>query len=61
MIHEKGNAMIQRGVVDYDYALQAWTVNGIIQACGHPASMREAGPCCNANRYCGRLAAEVTR
>ena len=44
----------------FDYRIQAWVVDGIIECCGHPASMRPAGvPCCNAYRYAGQQIAEV--
>ncbi len=37
----------------FDYDLQVWVVGGIIQDCGHPASM---GPeCCNARKYRGMV------
>ncbi len=37
----------------FDYDLQVWVVDFIIQKCGHPESMREHGSCCNANLYHG--------
>ena len=45
---------IDRSTTVYDYDLQVWTVNGIVQPCGHPIEMRVNGPCCPANRYRGR-------
>jgi len=50
----------------YDYELQVWVMGGVVARCGHPAQMRQTGPCCNADRYQGvRLedaqAAEATR
>ena len=39
----------------FDYELQVWVANGIIQCCGHPATMRLQGrSCCNAYRLAGR-------
>lgn len=35
----------------FDYDLQVWVLDYIIQRCGHPVSM--AG-CCNASRYAGQ-------
>ena len=37
----------------YNYRLQVWTIDGIVQTCGHPQSMRLFGPCCNQYRYQG--------
>ncbi len=50
---------IKDGVVvnGFDYDLQVWVVNGIIQACGHPWG--GATDCCNAGRYAGRSLVEV--
>jgi hypothetical protein len=30
----------------FDYALQVWVVDGIVQRCGHPAAMSRHAPCC---------------
>ena len=39
----------------FDYELQVWVANGIIQRCGHPETMRLQGRfCCNAYRLAGR-------
>jgi len=35
----------------YDYDLQVWVRNYIVENCGHPASMRPG--CCNGDRYAG--------
>jgi hypothetical protein len=43
----------------YDYDLQVWVIDGIVQDCGHPATMRQRGPCCNANRLAGLTVAEA--
>ena len=37
----------------YDYDLQVWVIDGIVQDCGHPARMRHRGPCCDAHLYAG--------
>ena len=35
----------------FDYELQVWVANGVIQRCGHPQTMRSGGrPYCNAYR-----------
>ena len=39
----------------FDYELQVWVINGIIQNCGHPE-----GTCnCNARKYKGQTLASV--
>lgn len=39
----------------YDYEAQVWVVDGIVQGCEHPASMRTGERyCCPANRYAGK-------
>jgi hypothetical protein len=44
----------------FDYRIQAWVVDGVIQHCGHPASMRHGGvPCCDASRFAGQRIADV--
>lgn len=44
----------------FDYALQVWVLEGVIQPCGHPETMRAPGrPCCAAARLAGRPIAEV--
>ena len=30
----------------FDYALQVWVVDGVVQRCGHPPAMARRGPCC---------------
>lgn len=32
----------------FDYALQVWVVEGVVQRCGHPAAMSRPDPCCAA-------------
>jgi hypothetical protein len=32
----------------FDYALQVWVVEGVVQRCGHPATMFRLAPCCAA-------------
>jgi hypothetical protein len=44
----------------FDYELQVWVVNGMIQGCGHPETMRLQGrSCCNAYRLAGRSILDV--
>ena len=43
----------------FDYRLQVWVRDGIVQPCGHPARMRTSGPCCNQHAYAGRLILEI--
>ena len=53
---------IQHGRVwnGFDYELQVWVVNGIIQHCGHPDTMRSPKNfCCNACRLAGRSIVDV--
>ena len=39
----------------FDYDLQVWVVDGIIQPCGHPDTMRSPkNSCCNAYRLAGQ-------
>jgi hypothetical protein len=38
----------------FDYAVQVWVVDGIVQCCGHPPAMARRGPCCPALRLTGR-------
>ena len=39
----------------FDYELQLWVANGMIQGCGHPETMRlQDRSCCNAYRLAGR-------
>ena len=43
-----------------DYELQVWVVDGIIQDCGHPATMRfQDKPCCNAYRLAGQKILDI--
>lgn len=44
----------------FDYALQVWVLEGIVQPCGHPEAMRAASrPCCPAFTLAGRRITEV--
>ena len=44
----------------FDYELQVWIANGIIQRCEHPQTMRSDGkPCCNAYRLAGQSILDV--
>jgi len=38
----------------FDYRLQVWVRDGIVQPCGHPVGMRTSGPCCAQHAYAGR-------
>jgi hypothetical protein len=39
----------------FDYELQVWVAKGIVQCCGHPATIRLQGrSCCNTYRLAGR-------
>jgi hypothetical protein len=43
-----------------DYDLQVWVVDGIVQPCGHPHTMRSPErSCCNAYRLAGQNILEV--
>lgn len=35
----------------FDYRLQVWVKDGIVQACGHPPEM--GASCCNGRRFAG--------
>lgn len=43
----------------FDYRLQVWVRDGIVQPCGHPARMRTSGPCCAQHAYAGRSILEI--
>jgi hypothetical protein len=44
----------------FDYELQVWVANGIIQRCGHRQTMRSDGkPCCNAYRLAGQSILDI--
>jgi hypothetical protein len=46
----------------FDYELQVWVANGIIQRCGHPQTMRSGGrPCCNAYRLAGQSTLDIPK
>jgi hypothetical protein len=38
----------------FDYALQVWVVDGVVQRCGHPPAMARHGSCCAAFSLAGR-------
>jgi len=38
----------------FDYALQVWVTDGIVQRCGHPAAMSRPAPCCAAFALAGQ-------
>lgn len=45
----------------FDYELQVWVANGIIQRCGHPDTMRlPEKSCCNAYRLAGQNILDVS-
>ena len=45
----------------FDYELQVWVVDGIIQRCGHPDTMRlQDRSCCNAYRLAGQNIPDVS-
>lgn len=53
MTRQSSNEIDDRGRIKngYDYGLQAWILDYVIQECGHPESM---GPdCCNQRKYAG--------
>jgi hypothetical protein len=44
----------------FDYELQVWVRDGIIQNCGHPEMMRtQDGPCCNAYHLAGQKILDI--
>jgi len=42
----------------YDYSLQVWVVDGVIQDCGHPEEMKAKG-CCNTHKLTGRKILDI--
>ena len=47
---------------NYDYDLQVWVNDGVIEDCGHPDHMKEtAVSCCNAHRFAGMKIDEVNK
>ena len=38
----------------FDYALQVWVVEGVVQRCGHPAAMSQHASCCAASVLAGQ-------
>jgi hypothetical protein len=32
----------------FDYTLQVWVIDGVVQRCGHQAAMSRQAPCCAA-------------
>ena len=44
----------------FDYELQVWVIDGTIQNCGHPATMRfQSRSCCNTYRLAGQNILDV--
>lgn len=41
----------------FDYDLQVWVRNGLVQGCGHPASMGKY--CCSAALYAGQILRDI--
>ena len=37
----------------FDYALQVWVLDGVVERCGHPLAMARWGPCCAAFSLAG--------
>lgn len=37
----------------FNYLLQVWYEDEVVQNCDHPYLARVDGPCCNSNRYAG--------
>lgn len=54
------NDIFKDGIVfdGYDYDLQVWVTNGIIEDCGHPITMKEVG-CCKSHEYAGKFLKEI--
>lgn len=53
---------IKDGVVfnGFDYELQVWVKDGIVQKCGHRFDIDSVmGTCCNAGRYVGQKLADI--
>ncbi|MFY9270822.1 MAG: hypothetical protein WAO55_13855 [Candidatus Manganitrophaceae bacterium] len=42
----------------YDYSLQVWVVNGVVQDCSHPQEMKK-GDCCPAKRLAGQRISDI--
>jgi hypothetical protein len=40
----------------FDYDLQVWVIEGVVQRCGHPSSMAD---CCNARKFAGQQIAAI--
>jgi len=52
---------LKNGIVwnGFDYTLQVWVLEGIIQNCGHPQNMSKGHGCCNARTLHGRKISET--
>jgi hypothetical protein len=44
---------------DFDYALQVWVVEGVVQPCGRPSAMSPHTPCCAARVLAGQRIEEI--
>lgn len=51
----KGNAVLN----GYDYKLQVWVKDGIVQDCGHREEDRHDGYCCESHLYRGQVLATI--
>lgn len=52
---------IKDGIVynGFDYNLQVWVINGIVQNCNHPQSSDKGHGCCNARHLHGREISKI--
>ena len=44
----------------FDYALQVWVVDGVVQRCSHPAAMSQHAPCCAAFALAGQRIDQIS-
>jgi len=43
----------------FDYSLQVWVVNGVIQNCGHPENFLKGHGCCNARHLKDQVISQI--
>lgn len=56
-MRESRNEMKDGKLVNgFDYDLQVWVIDGVIQECGHPTNMQDV---CNACKYQGKKLSDV--
>lgn len=55
-VDETKNGIVWNG---FDYDLQVWVRNGVIQNCGHPQNAEKGHGCCNARTLHGRMIFDV--